>query len=152
MRYIGRVWLSATIEASSRMLVYGKCHYFFFIALYIFTSHSGTYIVSNFVSNYGPTLLSECQKSLAKHNVPLASNQIAYSLIGRHNGAQETVDKCNELGIKVLAYYPFAMVRSSSFFNYIHPSTLICLSLKLYLFRAGSFDRKILEEIACIYR
>lgn len=61
------------------------------------------------VCNYGPTLLSKCQESLAKHSVPLASNQIAYSLIGRHNGAQETVDKCNDLGIKVLAYYPFAM-------------------------------------------
>ena len=63
------------------------------------------------VCNYGPTLLSRCQNALAKHSVPLASNQIAYSLIGRHNGSQETLDKCNELGIKVLAYYPFAMVR-----------------------------------------
>mmetsp|Transcript_14592 Transcript_14592/g.21905 ORF Transcript_14592/g.21905 Transcript_14592/m.21905 type:complete len:433 (-) Transcript_14592:53-1351(-) len=61
------------------------------------------------VCNYGPTLLSKCQNALAKHSVPLASNQIAYSLIGRHNGSQETLDKCNELGIKVLAYYPFAM-------------------------------------------
>lgn len=61
------------------------------------------------VCNYGPTLLSQCHAALAKHKVPLVSNQIAYSLIGRHNGAQETVDKCNELGIKVLAYYPFAM-------------------------------------------
>lgn len=54
-------------------------------------------------------MLSQCHAALAKHKVPLVSNQIAYSLIGRHNGAQETVDKCNELGIKVLAYYPFAM-------------------------------------------
>jgi len=61
------------------------------------------------VCNYGPTLMEKCQKALAKHGVPLASNQIAYSLIGRHNGAQETVDKCSELGVKVLAYYPFAM-------------------------------------------
>ena len=61
------------------------------------------------VCNYGPTLLMQCQDALAKHDVPLASNQIAYSLIGRHNGAQRTLDKCNELGIKVLAYYPFAM-------------------------------------------
>lgn len=61
------------------------------------------------VCNYGPTLLSKCQETLAKYSVPLASNQIAYSLIGRHNGAQETLDKCNELGIKVLAYYPYAM-------------------------------------------
>jgi len=61
------------------------------------------------VCNYGPTLVMKCQEALAKRGVPLASNQIAYSLIGRHNGAQETVDKCNELGVKVLAYYPFAM-------------------------------------------
>lgn len=61
------------------------------------------------VSNYGPTLLMKCQEHLGKRGVPLASNQIAYSLIGRHNGSQETVDKCQELGIQVLAYYPFAM-------------------------------------------
>lgn len=61
------------------------------------------------VCNYGPTLVTKCQEALAKHSVPLASNQIAYSLIGRHNGSQQTLDKCNELGIKVLAYYPFAM-------------------------------------------
>jgi pyridoxine 4-dehydrogenase len=61
------------------------------------------------VCNYGPTLLMKCQEALARRGVPLASNQIAYSLIGRHNGAQETVDTCNELGIRVMAFFPFAM-------------------------------------------
>jgi len=61
------------------------------------------------VSNYGPTLVSKCQDALGKRGVPLASNQIGYSLIGRQNGSQETVDMCAELGIKVLGYYPFAM-------------------------------------------
>jgi len=61
------------------------------------------------VCNYGPTLVEKCQNALAKKGVPLVSNQISYSLLDRHNGSQETVDKCNELGIKVLAYYPFAM-------------------------------------------
>mmetsp|Transcript_1968 Transcript_1968/g.2740 ORF Transcript_1968/g.2740 Transcript_1968/m.2740 type:complete len:438 (+) Transcript_1968:177-1490(+) len=61
------------------------------------------------VCNYGPSLLMRCQEKLAQHNVPLASNQIAYSLIGRHDGAQETVDYCNEQGIQVLAFFPFAM-------------------------------------------
>lgn len=61
------------------------------------------------VSNYGPTLVTACHEHLAKRGVPLASNQIAYSLIGRHNGAQQTLDRCNELGVRVLAYYPFAM-------------------------------------------
>jgi pyridoxine 4-dehydrogenase len=61
------------------------------------------------VCNYGPTLVERCQEALAKRGVPLASNQVAYSLLGRHDGSQETVDKCNELGVKVLACYPFAM-------------------------------------------
>lgn len=67
-------------------------------------------LVSNVgVSNYGPTLLKRCQESLKKRGVPLASNQIAYSLLGRKNGAQETLDYCNKNGIKVLAAFPFAM-------------------------------------------
>lgn len=61
------------------------------------------------VCNYGPTLVSKCQEFLAKRGVPLASNQIAYSLIGRENGSQDTVDACTDLGVKVLGYYPFAM-------------------------------------------
>jgi len=61
------------------------------------------------VCNYGPTLISKCQDVLGKRGVPLASNQIGYSLIGRQNGSQETVDKCAESGVKVLGYYPFAM-------------------------------------------
>lgn len=67
-------------------------------------------LVSNVgVCNYGPTLLLKCQEALAKRDVPLASNQIAYSLIGRHDGAQETLEVCNENDIKVLAFFPFAM-------------------------------------------
>eukprot|EP00586_Coscinodiscus_wailesii_P007219 CAMPEP_0172478342 /NCGR_PEP_ID=MMETSP1066-20121228/2236_1 /TAXON_ID=671091 /ORGANISM="Coscinodiscus wailesii, Strain CCMP2513" /LENGTH=434 /DNA_ID=CAMNT_0013237831 /DNA_START=263 /DNA_END=1567 /DNA_ORIENTATION=- len=61
------------------------------------------------VSNYGPTLVTRCQDFLGKRNVSLSSNQIAYSLIGRQNGAEDTLVKCSELGVKVLAYYPFAM-------------------------------------------
>jgi len=67
-------------------------------------------LVSNVgVSNYGPTLVTQCKQFLNARGVPLASNQIAFSLLGRGNGAQETVDKCNELGVKVLAAFPFAM-------------------------------------------
>lgn len=67
-------------------------------------------LVSNVgVSNYGPTLVTQCKEFLNARGVPLASNQIAYSLLGRGNGAQETVDKCNELDVKVLAAFPFAM-------------------------------------------
>jgi pyridoxine 4-dehydrogenase len=61
------------------------------------------------VCNYGPTLIEQCHKALAERSVPLASNQIAFSLLGRKNGSLATIEKCNKLGVKVLAYYPFAM-------------------------------------------
>jgi len=61
------------------------------------------------VCNYGPTLLEECHEALSRKGVPLASNQISFSLLGRHNGSLETIEKCNKLDVKVLAYYPFAM-------------------------------------------
>lgn len=71
--------------------------------------HSDNLSFFNVHSNYGPTLVEKCHHALAKKGVPLASNQISFSLLGRHNGSQQTIDKCNELGVKVLAYYPFAM-------------------------------------------
>uniref|UniRef100_A0A7S4B732 NADP-dependent oxidoreductase domain-containing protein n=3 Tax=Chrysotila carterae TaxID=13221 RepID=A0A7S4B732_CHRCT len=61
------------------------------------------------VSNYGPTLVERAQEHLAKRNVPLASNQISFSLLYRRQGALATVERCNELGVKMLAYYPLAM-------------------------------------------
>jgi len=61
------------------------------------------------VSNYGPTLVARAQEALAKRGVPLASNQINYSLLYRRSGAQNTVDACDDLGVKTLAYFPLAM-------------------------------------------
>jgi pyridoxine 4-dehydrogenase len=64
------------------------------------------------VCNYGPTLLARCQDVLSRHKnavVPLACNQISYSLLGRQQGAQETIQYCRKEGIKVMAAYPLAM-------------------------------------------
>jgi pyridoxine 4-dehydrogenase len=67
-------------------------------------------IVANVgVSNYGPTLLRRAHAFLKSRGVPLASNQINYSLLYRNSGAQATVDACKELGVAVLAYFPLAM-------------------------------------------
>eukprot|EP00968_Pinguiococcus_pyrenoidosus_P026047 scaffold7052_cov254-Pinguiococcus_pyrenoidosus.AAC.52 len=61
------------------------------------------------VSNYGPTLMERCQEALGKRNVPLASNQVNFSLLYRGNGAQDTIDRCLEVGVKPMAYYPLCM-------------------------------------------
>ncbi|KAJ1396113.1 NADP-dependent oxidoreductase domain-containing protein [Ochromonadaceae sp. CCMP2298] len=61
------------------------------------------------VSNYGPSLLLRASDHLSKRGVPLASNQINYSLLHRLSGAQETVDIGNAMGLTTLAYFPLAM-------------------------------------------
>merc|ERR1719359_1398381 len=61
------------------------------------------------VSNYGPTLLARAHEHLAKRGVPLASNQIHFSMLYRRQGALRTVEACKELGVACLAYYPLAM-------------------------------------------
>lgn len=102
------------------------------------------------VCNYGPTLVARCQEALAKRGVPLASNQIAYSLLGRHNGAQETLDKCNELGVKVLAYYPFAMGLLTGKYS---PETMSSIEhssgdSSLRSFQKSDMEKKDLERYA----
>lgn len=106
------------------------------------------------VSNYGPTLVSECHEHLAKRGVPLASNQIAFSLIGRHNGAQQTLDRCNELGVKVLAYYPFAMglltgkYTSTSLGVSAEDALLTSDALSLSTSRRSTLERRDLQRYA----
>ena len=69
--------------------------------------HSG--IAKNVgVSNYGPSLLKRAHAHLAKRGVPLASNQINLSLLFRKQGSLATLERCRELGVRVLAYFPLA--------------------------------------------
>jgi pyridoxine 4-dehydrogenase len=60
------------------------------------------------VSNYGTKLLQRAKAYFDTRGVPLASNQINFSLLYRKQGSQETVDWCRENGIAVLGYFPLA--------------------------------------------
>ena len=44
--------------------------------------------------------------SLARHGVPLASNQVPYSLLNREVEKDGTLARCRELGIRLIAYSP----------------------------------------------
>ncbi|MDX2213241.1 MAG: aldo/keto reductase [Oculatellaceae cyanobacterium bins.114] len=60
------------------------------------------------VSNYSAQQMREAHELLAKRGVPLAVNQVEYSLLARqieHNGVLETA---RELGVTILAYSPLA--------------------------------------------
>jgi aryl-alcohol dehydrogenase-like predicted oxidoreductase len=60
------------------------------------------------VSNYGASALRAAHAALARHGVPLASNQIDYSLINRTPETNGVLATCRELKISVIAYHPLA--------------------------------------------
>ncbi len=61
------------------------------------------------VSNYDADRMRRAFDMLAKAGVPLATNQLKYSLLDRHIERDGTLQTCRELGIAVIAYSPIEM-------------------------------------------
>jgi len=61
------------------------------------------------VSNYDLAQTIEADNVLKEHGSRLASNQVEYHLLERRIEKNGLMDKCNELGIKIIAYSPLAM-------------------------------------------
>jgi len=61
------------------------------------------------VSNYGVDAVRACHTALSKRGVPLATNQIQYSLVYRYAEDNGLLDACRDLGVQVLAYSPLAL-------------------------------------------
>ncbi len=60
------------------------------------------------VSNYSAEQMREAHAALAKRGIPLASNQVEYSLLRRQPETNGVLDACRELGITLIAYSPLA--------------------------------------------
>jgi aryl-alcohol dehydrogenase-like predicted oxidoreductase len=60
------------------------------------------------VSNYSAAQLRTAHAALAERGIPLASNQVEYSLLHRAPEANGVLDACRELGITLIAYQPLA--------------------------------------------
>jgi aryl-alcohol dehydrogenase-like predicted oxidoreductase len=60
------------------------------------------------VSNYSAEQMREAHAALAKRGIPLASNQVEYSLLHRQPETIGVLDACRELGITLIAYSPLA--------------------------------------------
>jgi aryl-alcohol dehydrogenase-like predicted oxidoreductase len=62
---------------------------------------------------------------LAKYGVPLASNQVSYSLLVRQPETNGILEACKELGITLIAYSPLAMgALTGKYMNGQRPSGL----------------------------
>ncbi|MGK7940546.1 MAG: aldo/keto reductase [Crocosphaera sp.] len=58
------------------------------------------------VSNYSATQMQQAYDYLAKYDVPLAVNQVRYSLLTRTIEGNGVLTKARELGVTILAYSP----------------------------------------------
>jgi aryl-alcohol dehydrogenase-like predicted oxidoreductase len=61
------------------------------------------------VSNYSAEQMRLAHAALAKRGIPLASNQVEYSLLHRQPEVNGVLDACRELGVTLIAYSPLAM-------------------------------------------
>lgn len=84
------------------------------------------------VSNYSAEQMREAHAALAKRGVPLASNQVEYSLLHRKPEVDGVLDACRELGIALIAYSPLAGGRLTGKYSAQH--------------RPGGFFRRILPQ------
>jgi aryl-alcohol dehydrogenase-like predicted oxidoreductase len=60
------------------------------------------------VSNYSKNQMQRAYTVLAKHGIPLASNQVEYSLLDRRIEKNGLLQRSQELGVRVIAYSPLA--------------------------------------------
>ncbi len=60
------------------------------------------------VSNYNAGQTMRAHAALAKRGVPLASNQVEYSLLDRKPETSGLVEVCRDLGVTIIAYSPIA--------------------------------------------
>lgn len=61
------------------------------------------------VSNYNIEQMQRASNCLAKHAIPLASNQVEYNLLDRSVERSGLLDRCKEMGVRLIAYSPLAM-------------------------------------------
>jgi aryl-alcohol dehydrogenase-like predicted oxidoreductase len=84
------------------------------------------------VSNYSAEQMREAHTALARHGIPLASNQVEYSLFHRKPEVDGVLAACRELGIALIAYSPLAGGRLTGKYSAQH--------------RAGGLFRRILPQ------
>jgi aryl-alcohol dehydrogenase-like predicted oxidoreductase len=60
------------------------------------------------VSNFNKIQMQRAYIVLSKYNIPLASNQVEYHLLNRTVEKNGLLERCNELGVRLIAWSPLA--------------------------------------------
>jgi aryl-alcohol dehydrogenase-like predicted oxidoreductase len=63
------------------------------------------------VSNFSAEKMRRIADRLARSSIPLAANEVHYSLLSRKAESNGVLDACRELGASLVAYFPLARGR-----------------------------------------
>jgi aryl-alcohol dehydrogenase-like predicted oxidoreductase len=99
------------------------------------------------VSNYSAAQMREAHDYLAARGVPLAVNQVQYSLLARKIESNGILDTAKQLGVTILAYSPLAqglLTGKYTIENYIEPTGARRLDPR--------FSKSGLEKIALVMK
>lgn len=75
------------------------------------------------VSNYTAEQMRQAHKILAARGIPLATNQVRYSLLSRQVEKKGIVETARKLGVTILAYSPLAQGLLTGKYSAEHPPT-----------------------------
>jgi aryl-alcohol dehydrogenase-like predicted oxidoreductase len=73
------------------------------------------------VSNYSESEMRAIHAALARHGIPLATNQVEYSLLRTMPETNGMLRACRDLGVTLLAYSPLAMGRLTGKYSAANP-------------------------------
>jgi aryl-alcohol dehydrogenase-like predicted oxidoreductase len=90
------------------------------------------------VSNYNVERTRRAAQALEKFNLPLASNQVSFSLLNKKPETSGLLPLCRELGVSVIAYSPLAMGMLSGRYTPSSPPRD---------FRSGRYPKELLERL-----
>lgn len=95
------------------------------------------------VSNYSAEQMRIAHTALARRGIPLASNQVEYSLLHRQPEVNGVLDACLELGVMLIAYQPLASgALTGKYATGVRPT-----GLRRFM---GIFRRQHLEAVASV--
>jgi len=72
-------------------------------------AHQAGLVLAIGVSNYDSEQMQRAAERLMREGIHLASNQVEYSLLNRKVEKNGLLKRCEELGVKLIAYSPLAM-------------------------------------------
>jgi len=99
------------------------------------------------VSNYSARLMRRAYARLARHDIPLASNQVHYSLLHRNPEGNGLLDACRELNVALIAYSPLEQGLLTGKYRVTNPQAAQLTGLRRFVGSFSASQRRKMEPL-----